>query len=242
MLPTHHHPRNRLKLPPLASAALVLWALAVGAGWAAMTRYEFKVVDHALTVASHWPEGLIERSPEGPTLVVCLHPKCPCSQATLSQLERLLSRPGVVATNPTVLVVMTMPADADDSWTSTSVVVRSRRLPESRVEFDRDGQIAAAFGAASSGEVLLFDSTGERLFAGGATASRGHEGTSTGGDALAALLEGAPSATASTPVFGCRLVTPAKDKPQPRKQDSALLPNPRRDLAHLPEPASKQSA
>jgi hypothetical protein len=80
------------------------------------------------------------------------------------------------------------------------------------------------------------------LFAGGVTASRGHEGTSTGGDALAALLEGAPSTTASTPVFGCRLVTPAKDKPEPSKQDSALLPNPRRDLAHLPEPASKQSA
>jgi hypothetical protein len=240
MLPTYCHFRNWLRLPPLASGALVLWALAVGAGWAAMARYEFQVVDQASTVAARWPEGIVERLPDRPTLVVCLHPKCPCSRATLSELERLLARPAVAATHPAVLAVLAMPADSDDSWTGATLIERCRRLPESRVEFDRGGQIAAAFGAASSGEVLLFDSAGERLFAGGVTASRGHEGTSTGGDALAALLEGAPSATASTPVFGCRLVAPAKGELQQCKQDSIHITDPLRPIAHIPDPALKQ--
>ena len=108
MLPTHYHFRKWLRLPPLASAALVLWVLAVGAGWAALARYEFQVVDHVSTVAAHWPEGLIERSTDRPTLVVCLHPKCPCSQATLSELERLLARPAVAATRPVVVVVLAL--------------------------------------------------------------------------------------------------------------------------------------
>jgi hypothetical protein len=184
---------------------------------------------------------LIERSPDRPTLVVCLHPKCPCSRATLAEIERLLARPAVAATHPEVLAVLTIPADGDDSWTSAKIVQRCRRLPESRVEFDRGGRIAAAFGAATSGEVLLFDAAGARLFAGGVTVSRGQEGRSSGGDALAALLEGTPSTTASTPVFGCRLVASPKGDLQQCKRGSIPIANPLRAIAHISAPALTQS-
>jgi hypothetical protein len=226
MLPTSDHLRTESKLPPLPCVALVLWALAVGAGWAGMSSYEFQVVDHASTPPAQWPEALIERSSDRPALVICLHPKCPCSQATLSELERLLAKPAVAAMRPMVLAVITMPTDADDSWTNSAHVERCRRLPEARVEFDRGGVIAAAFGAVTSGEVLLFDSAGKRQFAGGVTASRGHEGSSVGGDALAALLEGLQPETASTPVFGCRLVAPPPEEPQQCHKASAHDPNP----------------
>jgi hypothetical protein len=252
MLPTYSQLRIGLKFPPLPSAALAFWILAVGVGWAAMTSYEFQTFDDASNSAAQWPEALAERSSDRPTLVVCLHPKCPCSQATLSELERLLARTAAVATQPKVLAVIAMPTDADDSWTSSPLVQRCRRLPEARVAFDRGGRIAAAFGASTSGEVLLFDSAGIRQFAGGVTASRGHEGASAGSDAIVALLEGEQPTMLSTPVFGCRLVAPAAGEPQQCNPTSAPNSNPGlgvaprqveattsiRESAHIPDASS----
>jgi hypothetical protein len=224
MMPTYDHLRSRFQLPPRTTAALALWAIAVGVGWAMMTDYEFRGFDQASKAVAQWPVGLVERSLNRPTLVMCLHPKCPCSQATLSELERLLARPAVAAMRPVVLAVMTLPTDADGTWTNTLLIDRCRRLPEVRVELDRGGRIAAAFGAATSGEVLLFDAAGGLQFAGGVTVSRGHEGTSAGSDALAALLAGTPTATVSTPVFGCRLVAPATGEQCQPDSDPSTIP------------------
>lgn len=230
--------RNSLTQPSLASVAMLLWALTVGVGWAAMARYEFSVTDDGPTATGPWPEGLVERSAGRPALVVCLHPKCPCSQATLSELERLLAKPVVAAQRPEVLAVLAIPRDADDSWTSAALVERCQRLPGARIQFDCSGRIAAAFGATTSGEVRYFDSAGECRFAGGVTISRGHEGASAGSDALAALLGGAPCPIESTPVFGCRLVSPTEGALRRCVPTSAPFTQSLRAVAHLPEPWS----
>ena len=63
-----------------------------------------------------------------------------------------------------------------------------------------------AFGARTSGQVLVYDEKGELRFSGGVTAERDHYGESTGHDAVEALLagEGNPGCV-KAPVFGCAL-------------------------------------
>ncbi len=71
------------------------------------------------------------------------------------------------------------------------------------------GQEAKLFGAKTSGDVLLFGANGKLIFAGGITASRGHEGDNPGADAMLKALgesrRNKVTTTTATPVFGCSL-------------------------------------
>jgi hypothetical protein len=73
---------------------------------------------------------------------------------------------------------------------------------------DHDGVEARRFGAATSGQVILYDARGTLLFSGGITPARGHSGDSTGRDAILALLIDGSSEASETPVFGCSLFDP----------------------------------
>ena len=80
----------------------------------------------------------------------------------------------------------------------------SRAFPELARKSTRGGAITAAFGAFTSGQVFLYGTSGELLFSGGITGSRGHEGDNAGRDAVESLLD-RRNAPAHTPVFGCSL-------------------------------------
>ncbi len=54
---------------------------------------------------------------------------------------------------------------------------------------------------------MVYGADGALLYSGGLTSSRGHEGQSTGADALAAIARGEPSAVRSMPAFGCLIFT-----------------------------------
>ena len=75
---------------PLGSRVIVWIAVAV-AGWYGISAYGFKGDPQATTgIVPQWPaESTIARLTERPTLVLFLHPKCPCSRATVGELERL---------------------------------------------------------------------------------------------------------------------------------------------------------
>jgi len=77
---------------------------------------------------------------------------------------------------------------------------------------DDDGVEAARFGAATSGQVILYDRDGRLLFSGGITASRGHAGDNDGRDAIVSLLGGGRGTRHSSPVFGCSLLEPSSVK------------------------------
>lgn len=203
--PTHSGRRRCQRLAVVAAVAL--WTVAVSAGWCMITDYSYKAEPSGAAPADAWPAGVtLARDANRPTMVVFLHPKCPCSQATLTELERLQSRPtGLGVAN--VLLVVTIPADADASWRASPLIERGQSLCGSQIVFDRGGVVAGQFGATASGTVMLFNAAGQRLFAGGVTASRGHEGQNAGADAVASLLAGQPAEVNSIPVFGCRLVT-----------------------------------
>jgi hypothetical protein len=193
--------------------AIFAWAAAVGISWRMILDYEFKAeaTIHGETSA-RWPVNTgLTITPNCPTVLFFIHPKCPCTRASLAELERLWVLRGERVTNrpPQLIVVATVPPDASAEWLTTGTVERASKLPGATLVIDPEGREAQRFGATTSGTVLWFDEDGRRLYAGGITASRGHEGDNIGRTCLEELLRGSMRVTKGVPALGCRLCLPA---------------------------------
>lgn len=190
----------------LGFALLALgWIGAIGGSFAALALY--KATPGELAPAPlEWPQGsAIERRAGRAQLLCFVLPRCPCAEATLAELSRLLSaRPAQAA----VHVVIALPAGVDSSWRETAIVAAASELPGAQLTFDVDLVESVRFGATTSGLVLVYDGAGRLAFRGGVTPSRGHRGENAGADAVAALVRGEAAAHAQWPVFGCELATP----------------------------------
>jgi hypothetical protein len=97
------------------------------------------------------------------------------------------------------------PARVADGWEQTDLWRTAAALPGVTVVRDVDGRAAREFGAATSGQTLLYDTDGVLLFSGGITAARAHAGDSLGRQSLVALLNREPAQRSGTSVFGCKL-------------------------------------
>ncbi|MDB4942174.1 MAG: hypothetical protein JWP97_1708 [Labilithrix sp.] len=142
-----------------------------------------------------------------PTLVVFAHPRCACTRATLHELEWIVTRTrGHVRT----YVVFARPPGAGADWQSTTLHAAAKAMDGVTVIDDDGDALAHAFGATSSGQVVLYAPSGELLFSGGITLGRGHEGANAGRDAVLAAISRGSAATLASVVFGCALDTPEK--------------------------------
>jgi hypothetical protein len=153
-----------------------------------------------------WPG---EQAPEvelapgaGGTVLVFVHPHCPCSQATLAQLRSALEQ----SNSPSLAcyLIVLQPELAEPDFYRTSLWRSALDCPGVKVVVDQGGRLSRQFGIATSGQTLFYDFSGRLQFAGGLTATRGHQGPSQGLDDLLKVLRGgvAPSPVA---VFGCPL-------------------------------------
>ncbi len=180
------------------------WLLVTLAGLAAVARYD-NTAGVAAAAHGEWPrDSRLRPATDAPTLVMVAHPRCTCTRASLDELAEILAR---TAHRPRTYVVFTamQPADRHEV---TDLWNRASRLTDVTVVRDADGREAAAFGAETSGQVFLYGATGELLFAGGTTGSRGHPGNNAGRAAILAILDRQPPGRATTPVFGCSLFGP----------------------------------
>jgi hypothetical protein len=134
-----------------------------------------------------------------------LHPRCPCSRASVHELEALMASAG---NRMAARVLFVQPRNAPANWTDGELWESARKIPGVSVAVDADGADSLAFGATTSGQVALFDSRGRLLFSGGITDGRGHEGENAGEDAILALVRGERPRTSVTPVYGCPLNGP----------------------------------
>lgn len=182
------------------------WLLFLSAGSAALARHEFSGA-FPTAVAASWPgSGAIALDGQRDSLLLFIHPRCPCTPATLVELDRLLADfPEAFR----VHIIVPVPESAAPEWRGGRAVEAAHRLPGARVSFDSGGMLAERFGARESGTVFVYAPDGTRRFAGGLTASRGHEGASAGNLAVAAIARGELPDVTETPVFGCSLVRPA---------------------------------
>jgi hypothetical protein len=178
------------------------WALMVVAGFAILGMYK-AAPGEAAQPEPVWPAGVgLTRSPDKATLIMFAHPNCPCTKASVAELARLMAQVGdrVVAH-----VAFTRPAGVGADWAETDLWDAARRIPGVTVGWDDEGLQAKRFDASTSGQVVLYDAGGKRLFAGGITGSRGHEGDNLGRSRIVALLTEGTVDAPESPVFGCAL-------------------------------------
>src|SRR5262245_14959371 len=83
-------------------------------------------------------------------------------------------------------VVFFKPGGTDEEWERTDLWHAAVRIRGVQVRSDGGGALARHLGVSTSGHVVLYDSTGQMLFSGGITRSRGRAGDNAGHRALLA--------------------------------------------------------
>ena len=195
------------KRPWILGALVMVWLACAVAGLIVVWAYENEPGTPA-TVEYNWPTHTsLQRAADQPTLVLLAHPQCSCTRATLGELAEALAR---AKSLPRTYVVFLKPSSMPDGWEQTDLWKTAAALPHATVVRDDDGREAERFGAATSGQTMLYDARGALLFSGGITGARGHAGDNAGRSSLVALLNRQPGPHASTNVFGCSLFASAK--------------------------------
>jgi hypothetical protein len=184
------------------AVALVLWLGAVSGATILMARYS-KIPGGGGAAPVSWPSDTqIPRDPSEWTLVMFAHPRCPCTRASLGELERLLAQ---VPHQPSVHIIFLKPVATAPDWEKTDLWRGASAIPGVTIHTDNAGSEARRFHVETSGETLLYAPDGRLRFHGGITLGRGHEGDNPGRSALQELLRQGKSKQNSTPVFGCSL-------------------------------------
>ena len=189
-----------------------------------------------------WPSELDEvlgaPGERGLRVIMSAHPRCPCTQASLRELERIAGR-SEGQLHAQVLFFVPEESAGDARWSEDSILWEmAATTPGVEPVVDVEGRIAEALGAQTSGHVVVYDAEGRLRFQGGVTGARGHEGDNAGEAAVLALvrstaaLDGAPHGAPETrtasvsepnaepaaagveriqvPVFGCTLEDPER--------------------------------
>ncbi|MFN3153092.1 hypothetical protein [Bremerella sp.] len=206
--------------------AFTVWLAAVILVFGSLGIYGSKQGARSLP-PKQWPsDSSLERSTEASTLLVFVHPECPCSRATLENLTTIASNPSLS------VVIVCIDVDSNLATSSNDFASCRKQLDEWQQQTnvtlvqDTDGSETRRFQAATSGHCLLFDSQGTLKFSGGATSSRGHEGASAGLASLKSALNG-HTEPETYPVFGCPLFLEPEDPPANNRQQvpESLLPS-----------------
>jgi hypothetical protein len=187
--------------------AVTTWG-AVAAAFLAILVHQQMTPGVLQPASPQWSSSLpLHRVPGTYTLIMSVHPQCPCSRASLRELEELLARSNG---NVTARVNFVVPKGATAAWAKSGGLWKeAASIPGVDSGIDINGKLAARLGATTSGDVVIYDPAGELMFHGGITDGRGHEGDNIGFDAALATLRGAVSAPATAPVYGCVLTDSA---------------------------------
>jgi hypothetical protein len=183
-------------------AMAVAWLMVVVGVMGALVRYSASPGGSG-AVPRHWPtESGIAFDAGRLNLLIFAHPHCPCTRATLGELETLMADcPGKFS----VQVWFIRPEDGSGDWADTGLWRKAAGIPGVVARSDVGMEEARRFGAETSGQALLYDRSGKLLFQGGITGARGHAGENAGRGALVALSEKRFAREIHTPVFGCPL-------------------------------------
>ena len=157
----------------------------------------------AQTAPDRWPrDSRLVRAEGQTTLLLFLHPRCSCSEATLTELEKL------VALNHTgfaILAVFAIPPNGGMEWKESPIIRRASSIRGTSIVFDPGGIEARRFGAITSGSVGAYGREGELRFAGGITQARGVEGEGAAWLNLRKVIDGSSATRRTLDPFGCPL-------------------------------------
>jgi hypothetical protein len=211
---------DRRAVLALQAAVVLLWSAVIASGVFFALRYETTAAETrpapGVAPADASAHVSAHMSADGPELVMFVHPRCPCSRASLTELERLLARcDGRLRCR----VAFVRPASCAPGWERTDLWDRAARIPGVRAVVDHGGEEARRFAARASGEAFLVMPDGRIAFHGGLTPGRGHEGDNVGRASVEAILAGRTPLQTECPVFGCGLGVASRDRQADRRAD-----------------------
>lgn len=182
--------------------AAALWLLVVAGGMFALLKYSM-TPGLSGGIPKQWPAASqIALNKDKPNLILFAHPHCPCTAATLGELEILMSdHPGKLSAQ----VWFIKPEGVSEDWEKTALWRKTSAIPGVSVHRDDKSSEAKRFGAETSGLTLVYAPDGHLLFQGGITLSRGHAGDNPGRDAITLMLDQKQPIETHTPVYGCPL-------------------------------------
>ena len=190
----------------VASVAIAAWALLILSGEIYLWRFQLTAGATGETL-KQWPEKSSIRRQDGLfTLLLFLHPKCPCSRASFDAATQVAAG---AQGKLNLCLVFVKPAGSDKDWEKTDLWKQGKATSGCTVFTDEGGSESQNFGAKTSGHVLLYDPAGQLRFSGGLTSSRGQPGPSAGLQAVVQLLNGGSVEDIHRPVFGCPLLDSA---------------------------------
>lgn len=202
----------KFRLPAAVACLLAIgWCAALLLVWNQLLAHTYRPANTPGAVAA-WPVIDQQFDSTGVNILVFAHPFCPCTRATLAELEDSLQRasPELKVT----IVFITAGLSADDVDRSATVAA-AKQFPRVALQFDPSADMAKLFGASVSGEVFVFDAAGNRVFHGGITAGRGHRGHSVSKEAFEQVIRGKYEGAGEFPLFGCRLPQGAEQNINP---------------------------
>lgn len=185
-----------------------LWLILVAGGFHTLLIYG-ATPGEAGEPPTYWPaQSDLSTQPRLYTIVMTIHPHCGCSRASLGELAIIMGR---FQDKVNADVLFYAPSNFDPHWMETDLWETAQSIPGVHAIVDRDGDTAKLFGVKTSGQTLLYDTSGELIFSGGITSSRGHSGDNAGRDAITTLLlHGHKPNLQKTFVFGCHLLQPQR--------------------------------
>lgn len=211
-----HQAATSSALPRWAMLLLTIWAVLIGSLLLGLGHYSMREGKRGLV------PRLVENQP-GLVAHFFLHPQCPCSAASVEELDRLMTRLGAKS-DLLVTAHVFEPENATNDWAGSEMVARLKRMPGVQVQMDPLGKQGETLGVKSSGHLLVYHD-GVLRFSGGLTALRGHAGRSDSGEAAYLALTGEHKNEWMTDVdwvvFGCPILG---DFPAERKTFGEPLP------------------
>jgi hypothetical protein len=195
--PSWHRGIRLILLP-----AAVLWLCAVSTGLWILWGYE-NTPGAGAKPPVLWPAASrIQRPHDRATLVMMVHPHCPCTRATVGELAEIMAH---AQGRLNAYVLFLKPAGFSEDWEKTDLWQSAASIPGVSVMVDDGGTEARLFNSSTSGQSILYDAAGHLLFSGGITGSRGHSGDNAGQSAIVSLVNMKAAERAETFVFGCPL-------------------------------------
>ncbi|HEV2706263.1 MAG TPA: hypothetical protein VGV59_10090 [Pyrinomonadaceae bacterium] len=179
------------------------WVLMILVGLWVLWGYE-NTPGQGGTPPLNWPAASrVQRHSNPFTLIMLVHPHCPCTRASINELALIMARG---QGRLTAHLLFLKPDGTEPGWERSDLWESASTIPGVEVMTDEGGAEAHLFNAATSGQVLLYDAGGRLVFSGGITGARGHEGDNAGRDAITSLLISSEAERTETVVFGCSLL------------------------------------
>jgi hypothetical protein len=181
----------------------VVWLTATAVGMLILWHYA-GTSGRSAEAPEHWPgSDEIALNADHDTLVMFVHPHCPCTRASIAELQRIVAH---CNGGLTPWIVFYKPSDADERWEQTDLWRSAAEVPGVHLVSDPDARLAVKFGAATSGSTVLYDPHGHLLFNGGITSARGHQGDNVGESAVIDLATEGNAKCSKCEVFGCPIM------------------------------------